>query len=159
MLPEGMSQRDTLQRSYGNHQRMESQKAVQTPGGKGSQDKGESSHYPSYRRTTETERAYYDSLRITGNRPTQLSIGSKPFSQQQISDQESPFFTIPGGFQEKTRIQSKKQDFFQPQPERVRPNDPEAVGIGKRNKKQPEILVNNSRISSHINRNITPTQN
>ncbi|MBW0540336.1 hypothetical protein O181_080051 [Austropuccinia psidii MF-1] len=43
MLPEGMSQRDTLQRSYGNHQRIESQLEVQTPGGKGSQDKGEAS--------------------------------------------------------------------------------------------------------------------
>ncbi|MBW0520608.1 hypothetical protein O181_060323 [Austropuccinia psidii MF-1] len=51
MLPEDMSQRDTLQRSYCNHQRMESQQAVQTPGVKGNQDKGKSSHYPSYRRT------------------------------------------------------------------------------------------------------------
>ncbi|MBW0557985.1 hypothetical protein O181_097700 [Austropuccinia psidii MF-1] len=47
MLPESMYQRDTLQISHGNHQRMESQQAVQTPGGKCSQDKGESCHYPS----------------------------------------------------------------------------------------------------------------
>ncbi|MBW0483717.1 hypothetical protein O181_023432 [Austropuccinia psidii MF-1] len=107
-----MSQSDNLQRSYDNYKRMESQKAVQTPGVKGSQDKGESSHYPSYRRTTETERAYYDSLRITGNRPTQLSSGSTPFIQQQISNQESPFFTILGGFQEKTGIQSKNKTSF-----------------------------------------------
>ncbi|MBW0535447.1 hypothetical protein O181_075162 [Austropuccinia psidii MF-1] len=32
-FPEDMSQRDTLQRPYGNHQRMESQQAVQTPKG------------------------------------------------------------------------------------------------------------------------------
>ncbi|MBW0489110.1 hypothetical protein O181_028825 [Austropuccinia psidii MF-1] len=32
-LPEDMSQRDTLQISYANHQRMESHQEVQTPGG------------------------------------------------------------------------------------------------------------------------------
>ncbi|MBW0470728.1 hypothetical protein O181_010443 [Austropuccinia psidii MF-1] len=40
-FPEDMSQRDTLQRSYNNHQRMESHHRVETPGGKGKQDKGE----------------------------------------------------------------------------------------------------------------------
>ncbi|MBW0477478.1 hypothetical protein O181_017193 [Austropuccinia psidii MF-1] len=39
-LPEDMSQRDTLQRPYGNHQRLEPFQAVQTPGGEGNQDKG-----------------------------------------------------------------------------------------------------------------------
>ncbi|MBW0516018.1 hypothetical protein O181_055733 [Austropuccinia psidii MF-1] len=33
--PEDLSQRDTLQGPYGNHQRLESYQAVQTPGGKG----------------------------------------------------------------------------------------------------------------------------
>ncbi|MBW0525565.1 hypothetical protein O181_065280 [Austropuccinia psidii MF-1] len=61
-------------------------------------------------------------------------------------------------FQEKTRIQGQKQDLFQPKAERVRPNDPEAVGLGERSTKEPEIVVHNSRISSPINRNITPTQ-
>ncbi|MBW0560493.1 hypothetical protein O181_100208 [Austropuccinia psidii MF-1] len=55
-LPEDMPQRDTLQRPYGNYQRLEPHQAVQTPGGKGNQDKGESSHYPSYRRTAEPDR-------------------------------------------------------------------------------------------------------
>ncbi|MBW0514914.1 hypothetical protein O181_054629 [Austropuccinia psidii MF-1] len=41
ILPEGISKRDTLQRSYGNNQRIESQQEVQTSGEKGSQDKGE----------------------------------------------------------------------------------------------------------------------
>ncbi|MBW0495733.1 hypothetical protein O181_035448 [Austropuccinia psidii MF-1] len=41
-LPEDISQRDILQRPYGNHQRMESHQEVQTPGGEGNQDKGES---------------------------------------------------------------------------------------------------------------------
>ncbi|MBW0481335.1 hypothetical protein O181_021050 [Austropuccinia psidii MF-1] len=49
-LPEDMSHRDSLQRSYANQQRIESQQVVQSPGGEGNQDKGESSHYPSYRR-------------------------------------------------------------------------------------------------------------
>ncbi|MBW0548525.1 hypothetical protein O181_088240 [Austropuccinia psidii MF-1] len=47
-FPEDLSQRDRLQRPYGNHQRLESHKAVQTPGGEGKKDKGESSHSPSY---------------------------------------------------------------------------------------------------------------
>ncbi|MBW0474231.1 hypothetical protein O181_013946 [Austropuccinia psidii MF-1] len=34
-LPEDISQRDRLQRTYSNHQRMESHQAVQTPKGKG----------------------------------------------------------------------------------------------------------------------------
>ncbi|MBW0528588.1 hypothetical protein O181_068303 [Austropuccinia psidii MF-1] len=42
---EDMSQRDELQRPYGNHQRMESHQEVHTPGGEGNQVKGESSHY------------------------------------------------------------------------------------------------------------------
>ncbi|MBW0470317.1 hypothetical protein O181_010032 [Austropuccinia psidii MF-1] len=88
----------------------------------------------------------------------QLSSGFTPFRSQQISWQESPFFTIPGSFQEKTRIQGQKQDNFQPEEERVRPNDPEAVRFGERSAQEPEVVVNNSRISSPINRNITPTQ-
>ncbi|MBW0579791.1 hypothetical protein O181_119506, partial [Austropuccinia psidii MF-1] len=61
-------------------------------------------------------------------------------------------------FQEKTRIQGQKQDHLQPEEERVRPNDPEAVGFRERSAKEPEVAVNNSRISSPINRNIAPTQ-
>ncbi|MBW0522676.1 hypothetical protein O181_062391 [Austropuccinia psidii MF-1] len=158
-LPEDMSQRDTLQSSYGNHQRMESQQAGQTPSGEGNQDKGKSSHYPSYRRKIEPERAYSDPLRLTRSRQTQLSSGFTPFRQQQISGQKSPFSTIPGSFQEKTRIHKEKQDFFKPQAERVRPNDPEAVGLGERITQEPEIVINTFRISSPINTNITPTQN
>ncbi|MBW0532882.1 hypothetical protein O181_072597 [Austropuccinia psidii MF-1] len=157
-LTEDLSQRDTLQRPYGNHQRLESNQAVQTAGGEGKQDKGESSYYPSNRRKTDQERAYSDSLSLTRSRPNQLSSGFKPFRNQQISGQESPFFTIPGSFQEKTRIQGKKQDHLQPEEERVRPNDPEAVGLGERSAKEPQVAVHNSRISSSLKRNITPTQ-
>ncbi|MBW0498175.1 hypothetical protein O181_037890 [Austropuccinia psidii MF-1] len=129
-----------------------------TPGGEENQDKGESSHYLSYRRTAEPDRAYSDSFRLTRIRPNQLSSGLTPFRHQQISGQESPFFTIPGSFQEKTMIKGQKQDLFQPKEARVRPNDPEAVGLGERSSQEPEIVVNTSRISSPTNRNITPTQ-
>ncbi|MBW0511361.1 hypothetical protein O181_051076 [Austropuccinia psidii MF-1] len=157
-LAEDMSQRDRLQKPYGNHQRFESHQTVQTPGGEEKQDKGESSHYASYRRTAEPDRAYSDSFRLTKNRPNQLSNDFTPFRNQQISGQESPFFTIPGSVQEKTRIQGKKQDLFKPKEERVRPNDPEGVGLGERSTQELEIVVHTSIISSPINRNITPTQ-
>ncbi|MBW0586438.1 hypothetical protein O181_126153, partial [Austropuccinia psidii MF-1] len=112
-LPDNLSQRDRLQGPYGNHQRLESYQALQTPGGKGKQDEGESSHYPSYRRRVNPERAYSDSFRLTRRRPNQLSSGFTPFRNQQVSDQESPRLTITGGFQDKTRIQGEKQDLFQ----------------------------------------------
>ncbi|MBW0575123.1 hypothetical protein O181_114838, partial [Austropuccinia psidii MF-1] len=54
-LPEDMSQRDRLKIPYGNHQRLESHQTVQHLGGEGKQDKGESSHYPSYRRTADPD--------------------------------------------------------------------------------------------------------
>ncbi|MBW0568547.1 hypothetical protein O181_108262 [Austropuccinia psidii MF-1] len=123
-LPEDISQRDRLQRPYGNHPWLEYNQKVQTPGGEGKQDNGESSHYPSYIRTTDPVREYSDSFRLTRSRPNQLSSGFTAFRNQQISGQESPFFTIPGSFQEKTRTQGQKQDLFQPKAERVRPNDP-----------------------------------
>ncbi|MBW0541097.1 hypothetical protein O181_080812 [Austropuccinia psidii MF-1] len=128
-LSEDISQRDRIQRPYGNHQRLEYLQEVQTPGGEEKQDKGESSHYPSYRRTADPDRAYSDSFRLTRS-----------------------------SFQEKTSIQEQKQDLFQPKAEIVRPNDPEAVGLGERSTQEPEIVVNNSRVSSPINRNIIPTQ-
>ncbi|MBW0541368.1 hypothetical protein O181_081083 [Austropuccinia psidii MF-1] len=97
-------------------------------------------------------------LRLTRSRKTQLSSSFTPFGHKKICGQESPFFTIPCSFQGKTRIQGQKQDFFEPKAERVRPNDPEVVGIGERSKQELDIIVNNSRISSSNNRNITLTQ-
>ncbi|MBW0540849.1 hypothetical protein O181_080564 [Austropuccinia psidii MF-1] len=157
-LPEDLSQRDRLQRPYDNHQILESYQAVQTPGGKVTEDKAESSHYPSYRRTFNPDRAYSDSFRLTRSRPNQLSSGFTPFRNQQISGQESPFFTIPGSLQEKTRKQGQEQTLPQPEEERVRPHDPEAVRLGERSTQEPEVVENHSRISSARNRNITPTQ-
>ncbi|MBW0518141.1 hypothetical protein O181_057856 [Austropuccinia psidii MF-1] len=134
------------------------QEAVQTPGGEGKQDKGESSHYPSCRRITDPDRAYADSFRLTRSRPNQLSSGFAPFRNQQISGKESPFFKLPGGFQEKTRAQGKEQHLFSPKAERFRPNDPETAELDERSTQEPEVVVNNSGINSPLNRNITPTQ-
>ncbi|MBW0535419.1 hypothetical protein O181_075134 [Austropuccinia psidii MF-1] len=113
-FPEDVSQRDRPQRPYGNLQGLKSHQEVQTPGGEGNQDKGQSTHYSRYRRTANPERAYSDSFMLTRSRPNQLSSGFTPFRNKQISGQESPFFTIPRIFQEKTRIQGQKQDLFQP---------------------------------------------
>ncbi|MBW0492858.1 hypothetical protein O181_032573 [Austropuccinia psidii MF-1] len=158
-FPQDMSQRDTLQRPCGNQKRMEFHQAAQTPGGEGKGDKGESSQYPSYRITAEPDRENSDYLRLTSSRPTQLSSGFTQFRRQQISGQESPFLTIPAIFQEKIRIQGKQEEIFQTKAERVRPNDPEAVCIGKSSAQEPEISVNTSRISSSSNRNITTNKN
>ncbi|MBW0465643.1 hypothetical protein O181_005358 [Austropuccinia psidii MF-1] len=128
-FPEDMSQRDRLQRPYGNHQRLESYQEAQTAGGEGKQDKGQSSHYPTYRRTADPDRAYPDSFRLTRR-----------------------------SFQEKTTIQGKKQYLFQPKAGGFRANDPQAVGLGERSTQEPEIVLDTSKISSLINRNITPTQ-
>ncbi|MBW0525551.1 hypothetical protein O181_065266 [Austropuccinia psidii MF-1] len=88
-FPEDLSKTERLQRPYGNHKRLESHQAVQTPGGEGKKEKGESSHYPSYIRTADTDRAYSDSFRLTRRRPNQLSSGFTLFRNQQISGQES----------------------------------------------------------------------
>ncbi|MBW0482491.1 hypothetical protein O181_022206 [Austropuccinia psidii MF-1] len=94
------------------------------------------------RENKETIQAIEEQLTHTGH--TQIPSGSQGAGQ--IS---SP---------EKTRIRGQKQDLFSPKAERVRPNDPETVGIGERSIQEPEVVLNNSRISSPLNRNITPTQ-
>ncbi|MBW0477696.1 hypothetical protein O181_017411 [Austropuccinia psidii MF-1] len=88
-LQEDMSQRDRLQRPYYNHQRFESHQTVQTPGVEGKKDKGESSHYPSYRRTTDPNRAYSDYFRLTKSRPSKLSSGFTPLRNQAKSHHSS----------------------------------------------------------------------
>ncbi|MBW0532780.1 hypothetical protein O181_072495, partial [Austropuccinia psidii MF-1] len=113
---------------------------------------------PTRQRTTDPDRAYSDSFRLARSRPNKLSSGFTPFRNQHISGQESPLFTIPGSFQEKTRIQGQKQHHLQPKEGRVRHNYPEALGFGERSTQEPDIVSHNSRISSPINRNINPTQ-
>ncbi|MBW0504538.1 hypothetical protein O181_044253 [Austropuccinia psidii MF-1] len=117
-FPEYLSQRDRLQKPYCNYQRLKSHQEAQIPGGEGKQDKGESSHYPSYGRTADPDRKF------------------------------------PG----KDKDTWEKQDHLQPEEERVQPYNPEAVGFGDRSAQEPEVAVNNSRISSPINRNIIPTK-
>ncbi|MBW0491606.1 hypothetical protein O181_031321 [Austropuccinia psidii MF-1] len=131
-LPEDLSQRDRLQRPYDNHQ--------------------------SYTRTTDPDREHSDSFRLTRRRQNELSSGFTPFRNQQVSGEESPFFTLPGSFQEKTRTQGQQQDLISPKAERIRPNDPETVLIGEGSTQEPEVVVNHSIISSPLDRNITPTQ-
>ncbi|MBW0589142.1 hypothetical protein O181_128857, partial [Austropuccinia psidii MF-1] len=109
-------------------------------------------------RTTDPDREHSDSFRLTRSRPNQLSSGFPPFRNQQISGQESPFFTLSGSFQEKTRTQGQKQDLFSPKAESVRPNDPETVVLGEGSTQQPEVVVNHYRISSPLNKNIIPTK-
>ncbi|MBW0591432.1 hypothetical protein O181_131147 [Austropuccinia psidii MF-1] len=118
-FPEDMSQRYTLQESHGSHQRMESQEAVQTPGGGHSQYKGKQTQNPSYRRTIEPDRAYSGSLQLTRSRTTKISSCFTPFKHQEMSGQEAQFFTITGSFQEEKMMQGEKQDLFQPQTEGV----------------------------------------
>ncbi|MBW0520983.1 hypothetical protein O181_060698 [Austropuccinia psidii MF-1] len=108
-VTEDMSQRDRLQRPYGNDQR----------------------------KPTDPDRAYSDSFMLTRSRPNQLSSGFTPFRNQWISGQESPFFTIPGSFQEHTWTKGQKQDLFQPKAERVRSNDPEAALLSERSTQEP----------------------
>ncbi|MBW0491854.1 hypothetical protein O181_031569 [Austropuccinia psidii MF-1] len=120
-FPGDMSQRDRLQRPFCNHQRFEPHQAVQTPGGEGKQDKGKSSHCPSYRRTADPDRAYSDSLRLTRSRPKQLCSGFTAFRTQHISGQESPFFTIPGIFRRRQGYKGKNKTTFN---QRKRESDP-----------------------------------
>ncbi|MBW0525278.1 hypothetical protein O181_064993 [Austropuccinia psidii MF-1] len=63
---------------------MESQQEVLTPGEKGSQDTGESIHYPTHRRTAEPDRAYPDSSRLTRSKPTKIPNVFTPFRHQKI---------------------------------------------------------------------------
>ncbi|MBW0557533.1 hypothetical protein O181_097248 [Austropuccinia psidii MF-1] len=111
--PEDLPQRDILQRTY-------------------------------HKREIEPEITYSEYFRLirSGN-PTKLPSGFTPLRHQQISDQESPYFPIPGRIQERKRLIGKEKEFFQPEEERVRSYDPELVGPSKRsteNNKQLNTL-------------------
>ncbi|MBW0479970.1 hypothetical protein O181_019685 [Austropuccinia psidii MF-1] len=102
-----------------------------------------------HRQEMEPEITYSDPLRLmrTGN-PTRLPSGFKPLRHQQISDQESPYFSIPDRIQERKRIIGKEQDFFQPEAERVRSYDPELVGPVSRSTNKQQTVVNNYNATS-----------
>ncbi|MBW0463776.1 hypothetical protein O181_003491 [Austropuccinia psidii MF-1] len=108
----------------------------------GSQDQGESSHNPGYTEEMDPERAYSDSFMLTRSRPNQLSSGFTPLRIHKKSSQEFPFFTIPGSFQEKTRTKGQEKYYFQPEEERIRPNDPEIVGLSEIGAQKQQKIVN-----------------
>ncbi|MBW0542654.1 hypothetical protein O181_082369 [Austropuccinia psidii MF-1] len=139
-----MSQRDTLQRSNGNSQRIQFHQSFQNTGREGKQDKAESSPYPSYRIMAEADRAYSDSFRITKSIQTQLFSGFKPF-RNSISGAKSSHSSQSQVVSKRQQVyKGIKQDFFWPKAERVRSNDTEAVGLGKRSTQEPEIVLNTS---------------
>ncbi|MBW0470780.1 hypothetical protein O181_010495 [Austropuccinia psidii MF-1] len=124
MLPECMSERDTLQNSYGNPERMKAQQRAQTTGGRAAmQRKNEATIQPIEEKLNHKE----DTLIPAGT---------------QGVDQPNP--------PEKKRFKGQEQGFFQPQAERVTPNDTGAVGLGERSTKQQEV------IRSPATRNNTP---
>ncbi|MBW0513577.1 hypothetical protein O181_053292 [Austropuccinia psidii MF-1] len=94
-----------------------------------------------HKREIEPEITYSDSFRLirSGN-PTKLPNGFTPLRHQQISDQEPPYFPIPGRIQERKRIIGQEQYFFQPEAERVRSYYPEIVGPAKRSTKNNKQL-------------------
>ncbi|MBW0589905.1 hypothetical protein O181_129620 [Austropuccinia psidii MF-1] len=93
-----------------------------------------------HRREIEPERSYSDSFRLTrSGQPTKLPIGFTPLRHQQKNGQESPYFPIPGNFQDKERIIGQEQDFFQPEEERVRPYDSEIFVPAERSTKNQKI--------------------
>ncbi|MBW0496782.1 hypothetical protein O181_036497 [Austropuccinia psidii MF-1] len=102
-----------------------------------------------HRREIEPEITYSDSFRLirSGN-PTKILSCFKPLRHQQISDQESPYFPIPGKIQESKRIIGKEKDFFQPEGERVTSYYPQLVGPAKRSTKKQQKFVNNSNEAS-----------
>ncbi|MBW0561124.1 hypothetical protein O181_100839 [Austropuccinia psidii MF-1] len=93
----------------------------------------------------------------TGN-PTRLPSGFTPLRHQQISDQESPYFSIPDRIKERKRIIGQEQDLFQPEAEIVRSYDPEIVGPVASTKKQQTVVNTSNAASSPKIRNDISTQ-
>ncbi|MBW0586991.1 hypothetical protein O181_126706 [Austropuccinia psidii MF-1] len=86
-----------------------------------------------------------ESFRLTrSGKPPTLPGGFKILRHQQISDQESPSFPIPGMIWESNRIIGKEKHSFQLDAERFRPNDSAIVGSGEISTKEQQIIVNTS---------------
>ncbi|MBW0526278.1 hypothetical protein O181_065993 [Austropuccinia psidii MF-1] len=79
-----------------------------------------------------------------------------PSGSQGVEQPNSPVASYHSGGHSSV---AKNNHSSQSQAEIVRPNDPEAVGIGERSTQKPEIAVRTSRISIPTNKNITPAQN
>ncbi|MBW0576370.1 hypothetical protein O181_116085 [Austropuccinia psidii MF-1] len=94
----------------------------------------------------------------TGN-PTRLPSGFTPLRNQQISDQESPYFPIQDRIQERKRIIGQEQDSFQLEAERFRSYDQEIVGpVARSTKKQQTAVYSSNAASSPMIRNDISTQ-
>ncbi|MBW0481171.1 hypothetical protein O181_020886 [Austropuccinia psidii MF-1] len=140
-LPEYLSKRDRLQRPYDNHQRTRENQA--------------------------TIEAIEEQLHQTGHiQIPQVSQGegkrSSPVSSnhsetnKSVANSHHSLYSQEGS--RRRQGHKGKKGLFLPKAERFRPNDPETVGLCERSKQEPEVVVNNSKISSPLNINITPTQ-
>ncbi|MBW0533143.1 hypothetical protein O181_072858 [Austropuccinia psidii MF-1] len=93
----------------------------------------------------EPEREYCDSLILKrSGQPTQFPSGFTPLRIQQMCDQESPFFPIPGSIQKRERIIGQEKELFRPKEKRGRPYYLEIAVPGERIIKKPQIVVNTS---------------
>ncbi|MBW0524501.1 hypothetical protein O181_064216 [Austropuccinia psidii MF-1] len=79
----------------------------------------------------------------TGN-PTRFPGGLTPLRHQHISDQELPYFPIPGRIQERKRIIGQEQYFFHTKEERVSSYDTEVVGPAERSTRKQQTAVSTS---------------
>ncbi|MBW0484950.1 hypothetical protein O181_024665 [Austropuccinia psidii MF-1] len=87
----------------------------------------------------EPEREYSDSFRLTmSGKPTKLPSGINSLRHLHISDQDSPYFLIPGNIQDRERSIGKEQEFFK-EVERVKPYDTEMIGPSERSTKNKEL--------------------
>ncbi|MBW0537667.1 hypothetical protein O181_077382 [Austropuccinia psidii MF-1] len=86
---------------------------------------------------------------------TQIGNTQIPPVSQGVGQSRSPVASHHSGT---NKVVAKSHHPSQSQAEKVRTNDPEAVGLGERSAQEPEIVVHTSRITNPTNRNITPTQ-
>ncbi|MBW0521279.1 hypothetical protein O181_060994 [Austropuccinia psidii MF-1] len=102
-----------------------------------------------HRGEMEQEITYSDPFRLmrTGN-PTRLPGGLTPLRHQHISDQELPYFPIPGRIQERKRIIGQEKDFFHTKEETVSSYGTEVVGPSERNTRKQQTVVSTSHEAS-----------
>ncbi|MBW0579555.1 hypothetical protein O181_119270 [Austropuccinia psidii MF-1] len=92
---------------------------------------------------------------IRSGNPTKLPSGFTSLRHQQISDQKSPYFPIPGRIRERKRIIGQEQNFFQPKEERVGSYHPELLGPAKRSTKKTVVNTSSEASSPRIRNNIS----
>ncbi|MBW0524522.1 hypothetical protein O181_064237 [Austropuccinia psidii MF-1] len=96
--------------------------------------------------------------------PMLITKGCNPTRQFRLLEEPTdqlPRVTIlhnPRQFPGEEKDKRDQKDHLQQKEERVRPKNPENVGFVERSAQELEVVVHYSRISSPVNRNITPTQ-